>query len=143
MKQAILYAALAVSMGTLYSCSENESEYIDLETGKTIKVEKDEKTGAMVNADTKEALYIYVDTKKKDTILAATGEVINGKVIKTDDNKYVYDDGSKLKIENGETKYKDGDYKVEVEKDGDINIKDGDKKVKIDGETGERKVKND
>jgi hypothetical protein len=143
MKQAILYAAIAVSMGTLYSCSENEGEYIDLETGKTIKVEKDEKTGAMVNADTKEALYIYVDTKKKDTILAATGEVINGKVVKTDDNKYVYDDGSKLKIENGETKYKDGDYKLEVEKDGDINIKDGDKKVKIDGETGERKVKND
>jgi hypothetical protein len=30
-----------------------------------------------------------------------------------------------------------------VEADGDVKIKDGDKKVKIDGETGEKKVKND
>ena len=27
--------------------------------------------------------------------------------------------------------------------DGDIKIKDGDTKIKIDGETGEKKVKND
>jgi hypothetical protein len=42
-----------------------------------------------------------------------------------------------------EYKTKSGDYKKEVEKDGDITIKDGDTKIKIDGETGEKKVKND
>ena len=45
--------------------------------------------------------------------------------------------------DDGETKYKDGDHKVKVEEDGDMKIKNGDRKVKIDGETGERKVKND
>ena len=44
---------------------------------------------------------------------------------------------------DGEYKIKNGDYKKEVEKDGDITIKNGDTKIKIDGETGERKVKND
>lgn len=143
MKRVILGALVAIAAIGLFSCSDDKGRYVDLQTGKTIEVEKDEKSGAMVNADTKEALYIYVDTDKKDTIYGPTGEVINGHVVKMDDNKYVYDDGSKLKVEDGEMKYKDGDYKMEVEKDGDITIKDGDTKIKIDGESGERKVKKD
>ena len=143
MKQSILIVCSVISVGLFISCAEKEGQYIDLGTGKSINVVMDEKTGAMVNADTKEPLYLYVDTKKNDTIYAINGAVINGHVIKTDDNKYVYENDEKLKKENGEVKYKDGDYKVEVEKDGDIKIKDGDNKVKIDGETGERKTKKD
>ena len=143
MKKNILIVCSVISVGLFTSCAEKEGQYIDLGTGKSINVVMDEKTGAMVNADTKDPLYIYVDTKKHDTIYAINGAVINGQVIKTKDNKFVYENDEKLKIENGQVKYKDGDYKVEVEKDGDVKIKNGDEKVKIDGKTGERKTKKD
>ncbi len=126
------------------ACSDSKERYIDLSTGKPVEVVKDEKTGFMVNKETNEVLYIYVDTKKKDTIYGKTGKVINGHVILTADKEYVYDEDEKLKSgENAGAEYKDGDYKVEVEKDGDTKIKNGDKKIKTDGETGEKKVKND
>lgn len=143
MKKSMLITGTLMTAIFFSSCAEKKGSYIDLATGKSIEVVRDEKTGAMINADTKEALYIYVDTKKKDTIYAATGEVINGHVIKVDDNKYVYENDEKLKTDNGEVKYKDGDFKTEVEKDGDIKIKNGDDKIKIDGKTGERKEKKD
>lgn len=107
-------------------------------------MEKDEKTGIMMNKETGDPLYIYIDTKNNDTIYAKTGKVINGHVVIGGSKTYMYDEDEKLEIEkNGAVQYKDGDYKVKVEKDGDVKIKNGDSKVKIDGETGERKVKND
>lgn len=84
------------------------------------------------------------------------------------DNQYVKIDGDEYKIKTGtykmkwdadgsEYKYKDGDVKIKadgdgykvkrdgytkkVDEDGDIKIETGNKKIKIDGETGERKVK--
>jgi len=129
MKQLLL-AGIAVSM-LLTAC--NNGKYKDLTSGATIKVEKDEKTGLMVNSETKEPVYIYVDTKKNDTIYGATGEVINGHVVVASDGKYWYDGDDDYKI-----KY--GDYKKKVDGD-EIKIKDGDTKIKI--EDGEKKVKND
>ena len=85
----------------------------------------------------KKPVYIYVDTKEDDTIYGKTGEVINGHVILNDRDEYVYEKDFQAYEVKGD------DYKVEVEKDGDIKIKDGDNKLKIDGETGEKKVKND
>lgn len=143
MKNAILISVMVISVSFFSSCADKEGRYIDLATGKPVMVMKDEKTGYMINADTKEALYMYVDTKKNDTIYAKNGEVVNGHIIKMDDNKYVYENDEKLKVEDGQVKYKQDDYKVEVEKDGDIKIKNGDDKVKIDGKTGERKEKKD
>ncbi len=55
------------------------------------------------------------------------------------DKQYVYDNDIKVDVDANSVEYKDGDQKVEIEKDGDIKIKDGDNKVKIDGKTGERK----
>lgn len=136
-------AAIAVIVLTTTACSDSKGRYVDLSTGKAIEVREDDKTGFMVNKETGEPLYIYVDTRKKDTIYAKTGQVINGHVVKSTDNSYVFDEDEKLKVDNEETKYKDNDYKMEVEKDGDIKIKTGDSKVKIDGETGERKEKKD
>ena len=139
---SIVSAAALVSLGI--SCSDPDERYVDLTTGQSIELTKDETSGIMVNAETKKAPYIYVDTKKHDTIYGKTGKVINGHVIKGEDQKYVYDEDEKLKIEeSGAVKYKDGDYKVEVEKDGDMKIKNGDTKTKIDGETGEKKTKKD
>jgi hypothetical protein len=121
----------------LFSCSDTKDRYIDLRTGKTVKLVKDEKSGLMVDETTKGPVYIYVDTKTDDTIYGKTGTVINGQVVKNRDNDYVYVKDFEAYEVKGE------DYKVEVEKDGDIKIKDGDSKLKIDGETGEKKVKKD
>ncbi|RYY53342.1 MAG: hypothetical protein EOO05_21175 [Chitinophagaceae bacterium] len=126
----------------LASCANESARYTDLETGKTINIEKSS-SGGMVNAETKKPVYIYVDNQTNDTIYGRTGAKINGKLVKTEsgDIKYVGD------IESGdvqgELKIKSGDYKMKVDEDGDVKIKDGDKKTKIDGETGEKKVKND
>ncbi len=128
-------------------CSDSDQHYVDLATGKHIDVVKDSTTGEMVNAETKEPVIIYVDTKSNDTIYGKTGKVINNHVTKTDDGyKYVSNDVDREKVktdEDGSYKIKDGDYKEKVEKDGDVKIKDGDEKIKIDGKTGEEKVKKD
>ena len=130
----------------IISCADANHRYIDLETGNYIDVIKDSTNGTMVNADTRKPVIIYVDTQSKDTIYGKTGKVINGDVTKTSEGKYIYssDDGGTDKVktdDDGGYKVKDGDYKKKVEKDGDVKIKDGDDKIKIDGETGEKKVK--
>jgi hypothetical protein len=135
MKKTFGLLATVISIYAV-SCSDAKGSYIDLKTGEKIEVEKDDKTGVWINAETKEPVYIYVDTKKNDTIYGKTGNVINGHIVKTEDNVYWYDGDEEYKV-----KY--SDYKMKVEKDGDIKIKDGDTKTKIDGETGEKKVKKD
>jgi hypothetical protein len=135
----------------IISGCKSDQRYVDLETGAHINIEKDSTTGYMVNADTRKPVNIYVDTKTEDTLYGRTGEVVNGKVKKNgekweyEDDEFTYKEGEyKLKVENdGDYKIKDGDYKKKVENDGDVKIKNGDKKVKIDGETGEKKVKDD
>ena len=137
MKKTIPAFVLITSLfGT--SCSTEKDRYVDLATGEPITIEKDAETGIWVNADTKKPVYMYVDTQKNDTIYGKSGLVINGHIVKSDDNVYWYDVDHKEKY-----KVKTEDYKMKVENDGDIKIKEGDKKTKIDGETGEKKVKKD
>jgi len=144
MKKLLWIFFVGFSASWLNACSDANGRYIDLSTGKPVKLEKDELAGVLINKETKQPVYMYVDTRTNDTIYGSTGEVINGHIYKDDNDKYVYDNDEKLKTEgNGEVKYKDGDYKVKVEKDGDMTIKNGDKKVEIDGKTDERKVKKD
>jgi len=132
---------LFIGIAAIVSCNNESARYTDLQTGKTIKLEKDSKSGLMVNADTKKPVYIYVDHQTDDTIYGRTGISINGKLIKTANGEYKYLDDVKVDDVNGEIKVKDGDYKMKVDKDGDIKIKTDDKTIKIDGETGEKKVK--
>ena len=138
---------LALSSAILFAaCSNEKDSYVDLRTGKTITVEKDPQTGYWVNAETKEPVYIYVNTKNNDTIYGRTGATINGHVVKASDGIYWYDDDDEYKSKyasDAGMNTTDGDYKKKVEEDGDTKIKDGEKKIKIDGETGEKKVKND
>lgn len=132
MKKISLISIIAAGSFIWASC-ESQDRYLDLNTGKKVELVKDEKTGLMVNKETNQPVDIYVDTKTNDTIYGKTGKVINGEVNRSGD-VYVW---------SGAYEYKNGDLKVEVEKDGDIKIKDGDSKIKIDGETGEKKVKKD
>jgi len=137
MKKTITAVVLIMSLFWI-SCTAEKDRYVDLRTGESIILEKDAETGVWVNAETKKPVYMYVDTKKNDTIYGKSGLVINGHIVRSDDNVYWYDVDHKE-----EYKVKSDDYKMKVEKDGDIKIKDGDKKTKIDGETGEKKVKKD
>jgi hypothetical protein len=129
MKQLLVLIALT---GVIILSSCKQGRYYDLTAGKYIEVEKDDK-GRIVNSDTHEPVYIYVDTKTHDTIYGSTGKVINGYIVKTEDGKYKYEGDDEYKI-------KDGDYKKKVDGD-EVKIKDGDTKIKI--EDGEKKVKKD
>jgi len=133
----ILSAALLV-----VSCANESARYTDLETGKTINVEKSA-SGEMVNAETKKPVYIYVDNQTDDTIYGRTGAKINGKLVRSANGDIKYAGDLEAGDVQGELKIKSGDYKMKVDEDGDVKIKDGDKKTKIDGETGEKKVKKD
>ena len=124
----LLLASFAVTL--IFTACKRE-RYYDLTAGKYINLEKDEKTGRMINAGTNEPVYIYVDRETKDTIYGATGDVVNGHVVKISDGKYDIDDEYKIKY---------GDYKKKVDGD-EVKIKDGDSKIKI--EDGEKKVKKD
>ena len=136
-----IFGSIILAVLFLISCSNEKDRYVDLRTGETIAVEKDPKTGIWVNSTTKEPVYIYVDTKNNDTIYGRTGASIKGHVVRSGDQVWWYD--ADLDLENSKKVKVGDDYKIEVEKDGDVKIKDGDRKVKIDGETGEKKVKND
>ena len=127
MKKLLFLFGAAIMIFT--SCK--RERYYDLTAGKYINLEKDEKTGRMINTETHEPVYIYVDRETKDTIYGATGDVVNGHVVKTSDGKYDIDDEYKIKY---------GDYKMKVDGD-EVKIKDGDTKTKI--EDGEKKVKKD
>lgn len=161
MKTTVILASACTAIFLMQSCSDADARYTDLNTGKRLELKEDPATGAMVNAETGKAVEIYIDREKGDTIYGKTGKVINGKVRKMDDGRYVYvgnevsieSDGSysaksadgdfKIKRTEDEYKIKAGDYKKEVEKDGDVTIKSGNKKIKIDGKTGEKKIKYD
>lgn len=153
MKIYILSVLAAAALVTA-SCDNQQSRYIDPNTGEGLALRKDEASGLMVDTATGKPVKIYVDTQTKDTVWGKTGKVINGKIRREkadgDDYVYVYDEpvrtevsGRKDNETSGAYEVKRGDYKKEVGKDGDIKIKDGNMKIKIDGETGERKVKYD
>jgi len=129
MKQLLFLASISAS---LFFTACKQGRYYDLTAGKYIEVEKDD-SGRIVNSETHEPVYMYVDTKTNDTIYGASGKVINGYIVKTEDGKYKYEGDDEYKI-----KY--GDYKKKVDGD-EVKIKDGDTKIKI--EDGEKKVKKD
>lgn len=129
MKKLLVFSSIATIL-FLTACK--QERYYDLTAGRYVELQKDEKTGLMVNAATQEPVYMYVDTRTNDTIYGATGKVINGYVIKTSDGKYKFDEE--------EYKVKNDDYKMKVEGD-EAKVKTDDKKVKTDEE--EKKVKND
>jgi hypothetical protein len=140
MKNVFFLFAASAAVGLASCKDETKSGYYDLNKGEDVALVKDERTGLMVDADTRKPVYIYVDESTNDTIYGPTGKVINGEVV-LEDGKYKYGDLKIKQDEDGDFKIKDGDYKRKVEADGDIKIKDGDKTTKIDGETGEVKQK--
>ena len=125
---------LIMSCGIIWmACGNENTRYVDLNSGEKIVVEKDAQ-GRLVNADDKRPVRFYVDIKTKDTIDGRTGKVVNGELVKVENAGYEY-------ISVRQILTADEDFKKKTEKDGDVKIKTDDKKVKIDGKTGEKKVK--
>jgi hypothetical protein len=139
MKQ-IFFMSAATAVLVLGGCVEQtKSGYYDLNSGKSITLVKDENTGLMLDAETKQPVYIYVNGKTNDTLYGATGEVINGQVVKTEDGRYKYGSLTIKEDSDGDLKIEDGDYKRKLDADGDLKEKDENGKTKVDGETGQVK----
>src|SRR5688572_5113382 len=139
MKQVFVIAAV-IGVLLFYGCEEQtKSRYYDLNSGKSITLVRDENTGLMVDAETRQPVYIYVNKKTKDTLYGATGEVINGQVVKTKDGTYKYGSLIIKEDSDGDFKIKDEDYKRKTDEDGDVKEKDEEGKTKTDGETGQAK----
>ena len=154
MKNYFAFLAIVVA-ATVTSCKSSTGEAIDLRTGKTIQVVKDEEKGYMVDAETKKPLYLYVTATDKDTIYGRTGVKANNNISKTSSGSYKYTGDSEYVFSNGTFKVRteeDTDDisnveisdntvdKYKVQGDGDIKIKDGDYKKKIEA-NGDVKIK--
>lgn len=141
----------AATITLMAAACNTRGEYVDLNTGEKIEVEKDEETGYMVNKATRKPVYLYVNTADNDTLYGRTGQVVRGDIRKSGDRymyygdeEYTYTNNDYVKKmdDDGGYKIKSGDYKKKVDDDGDIKIKTGDQKIKIDKD-GTVKVKND
>lgn len=119
MKERFIF--LCVVMVILMSCQNSQTRYFDLDTNKYVGLKKDSVSGYMMNSKTGEPVDVYVDTKTHDTIYGMTGEIVNGKVHKTDEGKWIIkadgdeykarsesENSAKVKIDNDEYKVKNG-----------------------------------
>lgn len=153
MKQSLI---LLTGIVLICSCNNSQSRYLDLNSNQYVDLKKDTVSGYMINKRTGEPVDYYVDRKTQDTIYGVTGEIVNGRVHKTEEGKWVVkadgdefkaksesENSAKIKIEGDEFKSKDGNYTIKKEGDGDVKIENGNTQIKIDGKTGERKVKKD
>lgn len=141
---------------TVVPVENKEGEMVDRNTGKPLLLYVDTKkqdtfygvTGENVNGHlhrVDKGIYVYNDGEKEIKI---DGDEYK---IKTRDSKEKWDgDGDEYKYKDGDVKVKADadDYKVKregytkkVDEDGDIKVETKNKKIKVDGETGERKVK--
>lgn len=157
MKTKILFLTNSIiAAAMICSCNPSVPHYLDLNTNKSIDVKKDSISGYMINTKTGEPVDLYVDTKTRDTIYGETGEIVNGKVYKTEEGKWIVktdgdeykaksesENSAKIKREGDEFKMKNGDYTIKKNDNGDVKIENGRMQVKIDGKTGERKMKKD
>jgi hypothetical protein len=148
-----LFVMLAAS--TVCACNRNE-RYLDLNTNQYVDLKKDSTSGYMLNSKSGEPVDFFLDTKTHDSIFGMTGEVVNGRIHKSIDGKWIVkldedefkaksesENSAKVKMEGDEYKSKKGNYSVKREGDGDIKIENGKTQTKIDGKTDERKVKKD
>lgn len=141
------YAALADTFRT----NSEAGNYLDVRTGKSIKIGVDPQTGIRYNTQTEEPVWRYVDKRtwwvyggdNWDTLGEAKMDG-NKIMYKGDGDKWMtYDDRWKTEDEKmmKDWKTKHGDTKIKISKDGDIKVKDESGKVKYDGD--DKKMKTD
>lgn len=136
---------------------DEDGRLVDKQTGEPVVLYVDRRTADTIYGPTGKVVNGYLEYDEDDNLYVYdNGE----RKIKIDGGEYKMKDGEvkvKKDLDGSEYKYKDenvtikrdrDDYKVEgngytkkVDEDGDVKIETRDKKYKIDGETGERKVK--
>ena len=154
---------MALTIISIFSLESRAQQYVDLISGKRVVLVKNYGNGYMYNVETQRPLYLYINPTTRDTFYGRTGEVVNGKITRTRDGRYlysndayVYKDGDyvlrtsadndkspyyKRKVkDDGTVKEKDLEYKKKVEADGDVKVKDNGAKTKIEND-GVQKVK--
>jgi len=68
MKTIFFLLLSAIGSMIYFSCTNAGARYVDPTTGKEINLERDPHTGLMIDAETKKAPHMYVDTKTRDAI---------------------------------------------------------------------------
>ena len=145
---------LGLAMVMIFSSCKNKGRYLDLSTNEHIAVKKDTLSGYLMNKKTGEPVDFYVDTKTHDTVYGPTGEIVNGRLHKSEEGKWILkpnvsefkaksesENSAKLKAEEGDYKVTQGNITVKKDQNGNVKIKNGTTKVKIDGKTGKQTVK--
>jgi hypothetical protein len=103
-----------------------DANYVDLKTGKQVRLRIDSINNYIVNADNSEPIYYYIDPSTNDTF-DRIGQNVSGALIRGTDGSYTVDE-SRLK--------------VKVQDDGDMKVKDGEgNKVKVDPNDDKVKMK--
>lgn len=151
MKKNIFLAFFVASL-VLLSVKSN-AQFIDLSTGRTITLTKHLGNGMMYNTENSRPVYLYINAATNDTIYGRTGEVVNGKLHRNKQGRFVYDGDTYV--------YINGDYQLRTEansydkkifdRDGDVILKSDNRKMKteIDGDVkrknneAKRKVEGD
>jgi hypothetical protein len=147
MKKNLLLACIIASLA--FMSEKISAQYIDLSTGRSISLIKHSGNGVMYNTENSRPVYLYINTATNDTFYGRTGEKVNGKLMRTKEGRYTYDNDIYV--------YKNGDYHFRTEadnynkkifdRDGDVILKGDDrkKKTEIDGDVkrknGEAKTK--
>lgn len=128
------YAAMADE----FDRNSEAGKYVDVKSGKPIKISVDRTTGQKVNAETNEPVirYIMIDgtdwwVYDVDGNRLGQAKFENGTVLFDDNGNWV-DYNTKWKDDGDEMKYKSGDTKVKVGDDGSMKIKTDDQKIKVD-----------
>jgi hypothetical protein len=128
------------AMADEFQRNSDAGKYMDVKTGKPIKISVDKTTGKKINLTTNEPVtrYIYVDNNDWwvydwEGSRLGRAKMDNNKVMFEDSvNKNWVDYDVKWKNDSDESKMKTDDIKVKTEKDGDIKIKTKDKVIKKD-----------
>ncbi len=139
------YAALADT----FRMNSEAGNYLDVRTGRSIKIGVDPQTDTRYNLATEEPVWRYVDKRTWWVYGGDNWETMgeakmdgNKLMYKGDGDKWMtYDDRWKMEDEKMMTdwKTKNGGTKIKISKDGDIKVKNESGKVKYDGDDNKMK----
>jgi hypothetical protein len=129
------YAAMADE----FQRNSDAGKYMDVRTGKPIKISVDKSTGKKTNTETNEPVTRYIFADDSDWWVydwegnrLGRAKMENDRVLFEDSSNNWVDYDVKWKNDDDETKMKSDDIKVKTEKDGDKKIKTDDKVIKKD-----------
>lgn len=117
---------VAGSSGSAESSFDESASYVDLTSGKTVKLRRDTTSGFIANYETNEPVLFYYNPVTSDTF-DRSGRVVNNYLVRDPQGVYRVDEER---------------WKTKVDEDGDAKVKDGDEtKIKSDGNEPETKIK--